>query len=115
MKRKILFLLSVISIIVCTTACSNSNLVVKDLIYLENESCINIIANWDSKEPDLILISPNGDEIDLINATENMRKDDTTLLYSDKNLMAGQWKIACDKKSNENVSIYCGENYNDLN
>ncbi len=83
----------------------------KDLFYLDSERSIVFTIEWDTEEPDVELISPDGTFYDIKKEHKNtgIVKGDGYIFYLIKNAKAGQWKVKYDKKSNEEVTVSVDE------
>lgn len=79
----------------------------EDLIHLKKKKDIVIWVKWDVAQPEVVFISPSGQEYDPTATAEN-----TDTIFSEKNMYyvireaeAGQWKIRYDKGKNSTLEV----------
>lgn len=101
------FIQKIIILIVAITFSSNLNVKAMNTIdFFYNSKVVDysVVINWDKERPDVNLISPSGEIIDVFRDSETYVSE-TFAIYDLIQTEIGQWQISCDKKSNEFVDI----------
>lgn len=106
MKKAVLFLIILAGFLIQPTA-SSAVTIPGDFEYIDAQKDIIIHVVWETEQPDLLFIAPDGTEYDPALEQEGTMTviGESQLFYVIYNAPKGQWKIKYDKKSNETIQI----------
>lgn len=78
-----------------------------DLVLLEREKGIVIWVSWDTAQPEVVFIAPDGTQYDPMTETEGCTTvvGSNDLYYTIEKAAAGQWRLQLDKGSNKEVTV----------
>lgn len=87
----------------CATAMAE--IVSGNVFYVDTVEDIQVMFQWDGSQPEVVLLSPDGEQVDVFADTENVRVSDGVALYVLRDATRGQWQMICDKKDSTKVTV----------
>ncbi|MDL2293790.1 hypothetical protein LJC60_04080 [Ruminococcaceae bacterium OttesenSCG-928-D13] len=104
--RKFTLMLSLLLLLTALTGCGSKDMLEADLWVLDEEKHIVICLDWDTEQPFVEIIAPDGKKYD----PEKLGEDyvlpvGSGLMLRILNAPAGQWKMRYDKRGNEYIDL----------
>lgn len=107
---KKLFIIYAIALMVILAFPITSSAEESEMYFVENNCNLNVSIFWDIEQPELTIISPEGEEIFVFeDENENLTVSGNVASFLIPNATAGQWLIDIADDKNEDLQIYCGE------